>query len=96
MFSICPSLFPPGEHFWSRRTSKSIGGHGECEETAGWPWRVDRQHGSCMLIPPVNKCSLIIQTLYGILVLVIKADFIPYCGRGVELSHMNLEPFDLE
>lgn len=59
-------FFPPlGEHVWSWGISESIGGHGEREETAGWPWRMDRQHDSCMLILPDKIRSLLMLTYCG-------------------------------
>lgn len=50
---------PSGEHFWSRGTRPSPGGHGQREETAGWPWRVDGQHGSRMLKILLDKLQLV-------------------------------------
>lgn len=54
-------LPPQGEHFRSRRTRPSSGGHGQREATAGWPWRVDRQHGSRTLKILMNIQQLITE-----------------------------------
>lgn len=52
LFINTSHVCPLGEHVWSGRAGESPGGHGQCEEAAGWPWRVDRQHDTCMLFEP--------------------------------------------